>query len=131
MAKIKGMKLEQIKKLVERNAIRWLRRFWEKLLKDIQKNTPEDTYSLINWYSAGIIIDGDNITYRIINKEDYFLYVEYGVQDRVYNYYKWWWRRAWGSPFYSWVWARMVTKAIEANKVNYVPDLSVELQSWL
>lgn len=131
MVRIKSIKRKQLESLVERNATRWLRRFGDKLLKDIKKNTPEDSYDLTNNYQVKLIVEWDKITYKIINDMDYFLYVEYWVQGRTYNYYKGWWRRAWWSPFYTGVWARMVTKAIDGNQLQFQKDLSVEIQQWL
>ena len=91
---------------------------------EIIKWTPEDTWVLINNYEKWDIIQiWDKTIWYIENNTDYAWFVEYWVWKK-YNYYKNWWRKRWWSPFYSWVWARMITKAFEwqenINKVKQI-----------
>lgn len=110
----------------------WIEKWVELLLKEAEKNTPEDTYKLQEGNKKQPIRQqGDIISWWLINETEYAPYVEYGVSGKKYNYYKWGGRRAGWSPFYSWVGARMYSKAQFENEKEVKSIIEGEINKFI
>lgn len=83
----------------------------------LEEKTPEDTQELVKWYEIQETKKtGTLITWTILNRVPYGIYVEYGLSKEE-------WIPTWGKPFnyhkpkgvtfYRWVGARMVTKTYD------------------
>jgi len=92
-----------------KNAINdWL----EILKKSIDEKTPEDTKKLL-WNNE---IEKakqvwDVLIWKVLNKTKYWIYVEYWVWTKKFNYNKPKW-----TIFYQWTWARMYTRWYDESK---------------
>lgn len=104
----------------------------EFLLQKVKDQTPEDTWEL---QSNNLIIpltdDWTTVRWGVENRTPYWPFVEYWVNSRSYNYYKNGWRRRWASPFYTWVWARMFTKAEFENGKEIMNIFEKNLNEWI
>ena len=95
----------------------------------LEEKTPEDTQDLVNGYEIqGTKKTGTLITWTIVNRVPYGIYVEYGLSKEE-------WMPTWGKPFnyhkpkwavfYRGVGARMVTKTYDQDQ----DDMSKILQN--
>lgn len=73
----------------EGKLIAWIRVWLNILLKELKKNTPEDTKEMINSYKIiDVVKRWDQYVWVVGNTADHALYVEFGVDGRIYNYHK-------------------------------------------
>ena len=78
---------------------------------ELESRTPEDKKKLVKWYKKiKPTKTGDVISWKIENKVKYWIYVEYWVWGRKFNYHKPKWK-----VFYKGIWARMLTKTKDHN----------------
>ena len=110
----------------------WMTEATDFLLQKVKDQTPEDTRELQNNNRKQPTTNNWMIVkWWLINETTYWPYVEYWVNWKAYNYYKWGWRRSWWKPFYKWIWARMFTKAQFENQ-NIVRDIFIKrINQWI
>jgi hypothetical protein len=95
-------------KKIEWNIILWIRKWLNLLLKELKKNTPEDTKEMVNSYKILDVVKRWNYyIWTIWNTADHSIYVEFGVDWRIYDYHKPKW-----STFYTWVWNRTFQRSL-------------------
>lgn len=113
------------KQLLENEVIAKMNKANKFMKDEIDKQMPEDTGKLtrnteIEWVRK----EWSKIIWTISNDTEYMAYVEFWVKSKTYNYYKNWWRRKWGSPFYSWVGARPFTFSYDSDEnINEVQKI--------
>lgn len=85
----------------------------------IDNKTPEDTKTLLwnNKIDFAITIL-DTTSWKIYNDTPYWLFVEYWVMSKKYNYNKPKW-----SIFYRWIWARMFTRWFDETKQEILNNI--------
>jgi len=101
---------EQVENNIKEAINEWL----DILLKSIDSKTPEDTKTLLwnNEIEEAKTI-WDTITWRVFNdKTPYWIYVEYWVWNKKYQYHKPKWQPFWPKR----VWARMFTRWYDDSK---------------
>ena len=102
------------------------------LLNKAKLYTPEDTMLLQNSTKE---LPVTNIFWMIswwlINETPYAAYVEYWVMSKSYNYYKAGGRRAGWHPFYTWVGARMFTRAQFENENQVRLIVMNKINEWI
>lgn len=93
----------------------------ETLKNSIDEKTPEDTKTLLGQTRIEQAKQSWNeIIGKVINDNtEYWLYVEYGVKNRAYNYHKPKW-----SVFYSWIGARMFTRWFDDTKQEIINNIN-------
>jgi len=109
---------KQINKELLPKAIKWVKEAIDYVKEAVKKNTPIDTWELIdNYKTTWPIVYRDEIVWSVYNDTDYAAQVEYGMW-REYNYHRNW------KVFYRWLGARMMTKAVDSSKVqNWVKKI--------
>ena len=91
----------------------------ETLKKSIDEKTPEDTKTLLGNNDIEKAKQSWNeIKGRVYNETKYWIYVEYGVKNRDYNYHK-----PKGQIFYTWFWARMFTRWFDETKQEIITNI--------
>ena len=89
---------------------------------EIDRNTPIDTAELIqNTVITPATIIGQRVSGTVSNDTPYAVYVEYGVQQKTYNYHKY------KQIFFVWVGARMFTRAYD----KFAPIITQKIKKAL
>jgi hypothetical protein len=116
MAIIWEINLGKYENAINDSIINWINTSLSILKNAIDSHTPEDTRTLL-WNNK--INRASNISWTIKwsveNNTEYAIYVEYWVRWKSFNYHKPKW-----SVFYSWVWARMFSKALDEKKSEII-----------
>ena len=100
----------------------------EYLKTKIDEKTPEDTFELIkNNKIEKASRNGNKITGKVYNETPYAEYVEYGVRQADYNYYKDSGRRKGLAPFYTGIGARMFTRSADEEEQTLNNIIAKEL----
>lgn len=116
--KIDNIFLKITEDVVDR-AIEGMNEAIEILKDEADRQTPEDTGTLLYWNTIipverkGNVLEGS-----LENQTDYALYVEMGVRSKSYNYHK-----PKGKVFYTWIGARMFTKARDFKKAEVLEHI--------
>ena len=118
--------------MLDNYIIKWIREASDMFLQKVRLQTPEDTGELqSNNELQPIINTWWIIKWWVINETPYWPYVEYWVNWKSYNYYKWGWRRLWWSPFYRGIWARMFTKSQFENQTKARGIIINYINQWI
>lgn len=100
---------EAIKKIIIANV--W--KAWDYYEWEVVKVTPLDTWdlqtSIARWE---VKIQWDRVYVRVWTSSNYWLYVEYWITWKSFNY------RQWTRIFKTWTWARMFRDTLEKEKNN-------------
>ena len=107
-------------KQIENNIKNSINEWLEVLKKSIDNKTPEDTKTLLwNNEIKKATREWNYITWSVFNdKTPYWIFVEYWVQSKKYNYNKPKW-----TIFYKWVWARMFTRWYDETKTQILNNI--------
>ena len=97
------------------------------LKEEIDRNTPEDTKTLI-WNNEIVPAKQvwDTIVGSVKNETEYWVYVEFWIWGKSFNYNKPKW-----TIFKTWVWARMFTKGADNSTQEIKKIIRKNLQKWL
>ena len=91
----------------------------ETLKKSIDDKTPEDTKTLLwNNQIKQAEVNWDEVRWKVYNDTEYWIYVEYWISWKDYNYHK-----PKGSIFYSWIWDRMFTRWFDETKKQIITNI--------
>lgn len=94
------------------------------LADSIDSKTPEDTYELISRNQIEMPhIEWDSVKARVFNDDPKAVFVEYGQEWKVMNYYKWSGRRKWWEPFHQGIGAKMFTDTWNEKKQDIISKL--------
>jgi len=93
---------------------------------ELESRTPEDTWELVKWYKKVPPVKNWNIiSGKIINKTKYWIYVEFWVKNKKYNYHK-----PKGSVFYRGIGARMLTKTKDYKMAEFKRLFLIKIWQW-
>ena len=110
---------EKFEKSIESKIKKSLNEWLEKLKVSIDEKTPEDTKTLLgNNEIEKATTSWDYIVWKVFNETLYWIYVEYWVQSKEYNYNKPKW-----NIFYVWTWARMFTRWYDETKQEILNNI--------
>lgn len=106
---------EAFEKRIIQNTITVLAEIVSDVARNVDENTPEDTFELISRTQIEMPrLQGDSIKAKVFNDDPKAKFVEYGQEPKTFNYYKKSGRRKGGAPFYRGVGAQMFRRAKEA-----------------
>ena len=116
----------RLKRVAEEKIIKAMDDCLDIAKKELESRTPEDTGKLVKWYKKKAPKKIWNIIYwKIINKTTYWIYVEFWVKNKKYNYHK-----PKGSVFYRGIGARMLTKTKDYKMSEFKKLFLVKIWQW-
>ena len=116
----------KLKEVAETKIIRAMDDCLDIAKKELESRTPEDTKTLVKWYKKISPKKSWNIiSWKIINKTEYWIYVEYWVKNKKFNYHK-----PKGSVYHRWIGARMLTKTKDYRMAEFKKIFLIKIWKW-